>query len=258
MPKGAIMRPETYSTQHLLEVFMIEKILTLKSVASLLGDASKRTAVRKLGALKGRASYSHAGKYYTLDACADYDKFGLWSFKDIHFSKYGTLINTILQLVSHSEEGYFAFQLQELLKVRVHNALTKLYSSKYLVREQIGGEYLYLCPVFKDRQLKSREQVIQKQFEVPKTSAQIAGFPETIQDNMRFLIENLNEQQRRLYLGLESIKLGHGGDRCIAQITGIDVKTIARGRRELETRNITADRIRRVGAGRPPLKKKLK
>ena len=249
------MRSETYNTQHLLEIFMIEKVLTLKSVTSLLGDASKRTAIRKLNALKGRASYSHAGKYYTLDGCADYDKFGLWSFKDIHFSKYGTLINTILQLVSHSEEGYFAIQLQELLKVRVHNALAKLYTSKHLIREQIGGEYLYLSPVFKDQQLERREQMIQKQFEATGTSGQMAGFPEAIQDTMRFLLDNLNEQQRRLYLGLESIKLGHGGDRCIAQITGVDVKTIARGRSELQTKNITADRIRRVGAGRHPLKK---
>lgn len=249
------MRPETYKTQHLLEVFMIKKVLTLKSVASLLGEASERTAIRKISALTGHASYSHAGKYYTLDACADYDKFGLWSFKGIHFSKYGTLNATILELVSHSEEGYFAFQLQELLKVRVHNALAKLYSSHRLVREQIGEKYLYLSPVFRDQQLENREQLIQEQLEVTAIPAQIAGFPEIVQDNMRFLIENLNEQQKRLYLGLESIKLGHGGDRCIAQITGVDVKTIARGRHELQTKNITADRIRRVGAGRPPLKK---
>ena len=252
------MRPERYNRQRLLDIFLIEKVLTLELVATILGNSSKRTAIRKLTALEARASYSHAGKYYTLDAYADYDKFGLWSFKDIRFSKYGTLTNTILQLVSHSTEGFFAFQLKELLKVRVHNALTKLYSSKHLVREQIGGEYLYLSPVFKVQQLERREQMIQQQLEVTKTPSTIAGLPEEIQENMRFLLENLNEQQRRLYLGLESIRLGHGGDRCIAQITGVDVKTIARGRSELETRNITADRIRRVGAGRPSLKKKPK
>jgi hypothetical protein len=43
----------------------------------------------------------------------------------------------------------------------------------------------------------------------------------------------LDEQQRRLYAGLESFKLGHGGDRKIAKCLGLDVHTVARGRREL-------------------------
>ena len=51
---------------------------------------------------------------------------------------------------------------------------------------------------------------------------------------MNVLLSRLDEQQRRWYTGLESLKLGHGGDRLLAQITGMDEKTIRRGRRELE------------------------
>jgi hypothetical protein len=72
---------------------------------------------------------------------------------------------------------------------------------------------------------------------------------------MRFLSSILNEQHRRLYLGMESLKLGHGGDVRISEITGVNVKTIARGRDELQAQEITVDRIRQVGAGRPPVKK---
>jgi len=36
-----------------------------------------------------------------------------------------------------------------------------------------------------------------------------------------------------LYAGLESLKAGHGGDRRLAELTGMDVHTVARGRREL-------------------------
>jgi hypothetical protein len=205
-------------------------------------------------ALGCRASYSHAGQYYTLDECANYNPVGLWSFKGIHFSKYGTLMNTIVHLVGCSEEGYFASELQVLLHVRVHNALTALQSGERLVREQMGGQYLYVCPFGKEHQLEKRHQSIQKRIEGAhaKTTKYI---PETIQESMRFLSTLLNEQHRRLYLGMESMKLGHGGDARVSQITGINVKTIARGRRELQAKSVTVDRIRRSGAGRPPVKK---
>jgi len=32
----------------------------------------------------------------------------------------------------------------------------------------------------------------------------------------------LDEQQRRLYAGLESMKLGHGGDSVLAEVLGLD------------------------------------
>ncbi len=38
----------------------------------------------------------------------------------------------------------------------------------------------------------------------------------------------LDEQQRRLYAGLESMKLGHGGDSVLAEFLGLDPHTIAR------------------------------
>ena len=72
---------------------------------------------------------------------------------------------------------------------------------------------------------------------------------------MRVLLSVLNEKQRRLYLGFESIRLGHGGDAQISRLTGANVKTIARGRRQLQSRDITVERIRDVGGGRPPAKK---
>jgi hypothetical protein len=253
MPKGAIMRPEEYKISHLKKIFSIEKVLTLESVRGLLANPSKRTAIRKLNITGCRASYSHAGKYYTIDEYASYNKYGLWSFENIHFSRHGTLIETIPYLINHSKEGYFARELNELLHVRVHNPLAKLFTHKRVVREQIGGEYLYLSPISPAKQLENRHQSIQLRIDQSCYAAE--DIPETIQEGIRFLISHLNEKQRRLYLGLESMKLGHGGDLRISRISDVNVKTIARGRRELVSKKVTLERIRRIGAGRPPLKK---
>jgi hypothetical protein len=75
--------------------------------------------------------------------------------------------------------------------------------------------------------------------------------------HINFLVSTLDEHQRRLYVGLESQRLGHGGDRAIAQITGLSVDTIAAGRHELQTAQPTP-RIRAAGAGRPRVEKKMR
>jgi len=66
----------------------------------------------------------------------------------------------------------------------------------------------------------------------------------------------LDEQQRRLYAGLEAHKLGHGGDRRIAGFLGLDGHTVARGRRELFGEQVQRQRVRAPGGGRKPTEKK--
>ena len=74
---------------------------------------------------------------------------------------------------------------------------------------------------------------------------------------MNFFLSTLDEHQRRLYVDLESQKLGHGGDQRLAMITGLSVDTIAKGRRELELAEPT-DRIRAPGGVRCPVEKKTR
>jgi hypothetical protein len=75
---------------------------------------------------------------------------------------------------------------------------------------------------------------------------------------MNLLLSRMDEQQRRWYVALESLRVGHGGDVLLEQITGLNVETIHRGREELdnELQDRPADRIRRPGGGRPPVEKK--
>jgi hypothetical protein len=81
-----------------------------------------------------------------------------------------------------------------------------------------------------------------------------------LHEQMNLLLHRLDEQQRRWLAGLESKKIGYGGDSIVARITGLHVDTIRRGREELDAglANRPLDRIRRPGAGRPPVKKKIR
>lgn len=249
------MRPEEYSTSKLIELLEKERILSLKRVAVALGKPSRTTLFRKLAEIGGRTSYSHRGRYQTLDRIAEYDDNGLWNFRGVHFSRRGTLLETIVYLVEHSEKGYFASELRALLEVRVHNALAHLYGAKLLDRDQHADQYLYISPTTGAKQLEKREEAIHQQAQTPE-APYVEQMPSEFRERMRLLVSVLNEKQRRLYLGLESMRLGHGGDAMISRMTGVNVKTIALGRRQLQAGNITMERIREVGAGRPSIKKK--
>ena len=81
-----------------------------------------------------------------------------------------------------------------------------------------------------------------------------------IHHRMNLFLSRLDEQQRRWYVAMESQKMGHGGDALMSQITGMDVETIRRGRRELDEELIDrpSDHIRVEGSGRPSVEKKTR
>lgn len=81
-----------------------------------------------------------------------------------------------------------------------------------------------------------------------------------IHHQMNVFLSRLDEQQRRWYVALESKKIGHGGDKQLSEITGMDVETIRRGRRELDEdlASRSSERIRMEGGGQPAVEKKTR
>jgi hypothetical protein len=77
---------------------------------------------------------------------------------------------------------------------------------------------------------------------------------------MILLFGRLDEDQRRWFVALEAGRIGHGGDRLMSQITGMDEKTIRRGREELDASlaDRPVDRIRQLGGGRLAVEKKTR
>jgi len=75
---------------------------------------------------------------------------------------------------------------------------------------------------------------------------------------MNLFLSRLDEAQRRWYVALESNRVGPGGDRRLAEITGLDEQTIRRGRADLATdlADVPVARVRRAGGGRPSVEKK--
>jgi hypothetical protein len=88
---------------------------------------------------------------------------------------------------------------------------------------------------------------------------EIGGDLEQWQNELHLVLSQLNEKQKRLVVGLLARAAGWGGQTLLARMTRLDRKTIRRGCQDLENglKDCPADRVRREGAGRPPIEKKL-
>lgn len=233
-----------FSAESLRALLQAQKIATMPQLKAALGTSVDVTVFRKLATLPYRTSYSHRGAYYTLDSNARYDAAGLWSHQDVYFSRYGTLLETAAVLVDNAPAGYFADELEAAVHVPVKDPLRQLAQAGSLERREVMGRYLYCAA---DRARRQEQLALRQAQQNPSDELQAA---------IVLFYSSLDEQQRRLYAGLESLEQGHGGDRRMAQLLGLDVETVARGRRELLSGQILRERVRREGGGRPQTEKK--
>jgi hypothetical protein len=238
------MKPIRFTAERLEAFLQNNQVATLPQLKAALGTAVDVTVFRKLSTLPYRTSYSHRGAYYTLDTQAHYDELGLWSYRDIYFSRHGTLLDTIAALVTKSPAGYFTDELEAVVRVAAKDALRQLAQRDRLYRRALGGRYLYCAS---ERGRRQEQWAARQAQQSPEDDLQAA---------MVLFYSLLDEQQRRLYTGLESLEWGHGGDQRMAQLFGLDADTVARGRVELLSGQVLQDRVRRVGGGRPQAEKK--
>jgi len=233
-----------YPTDRLVGLLRDQKVATMPQLKSALGTSVTFTVLRKLSPLGYRSSYSHSGTYYTLDSIAQYDEQGLWSCRDIHFSRHGTLVNTAATLVTNAPAGYFTDELDALVHVATKDALRHLVQRGRLSRRELAGRYLYCA---QERPRRQEQWAARQAQQRPDAELQAA---------IVLFYGLLDEQQRRLYAGLESLEWGHGGDQRVAQLFGLDVATVARGRADLLSGQVLHERVRCVGGGRPRAEKK--
>ena len=132
------------SVETLRNLFTSESVVDLPRIRSALGDASAMTAYRYLKQLPYKRSYNNNGRYYCLYEPSRHDRFGLWSMGDIHFSMDSSLGYTAQRLVNEAQAGMTHRELQDRLRVRVHNTLLTLLRQEKIQRERLGALYVYL------------------------------------------------------------------------------------------------------------------
>ncbi len=98
------------------------------------------------------------------------------------------------------------------------------------------------------------------QCQCPNCQQEAVHPDQALHRQMNLLLSRLDEQQRRWYVAVEANRIGPHGDELLAQITGMDPKTIQRGRQELkhDLAERPVERVQLPGGGRPAAEKKMR
>jgi len=247
------MRTPSFLANRLRDFLHVNTIATLPELKQALGTSVGITVFRKLKELSYLTSYSHRGSYYTLVEIPQFDPLGLWSFRSVWFSRWGTLVTTVETLVNGAPQGYFANELQQILHVEVKDTLLQLVQQRRISRQPVTGLFLYGS---RDASVRRRQVLARQALSDIPGSASAEVSPDELKASLVLFSSLLDEQQRRLYAGLESLKFGRGGDQKLAELLQLDPHTVARGRQELLAQEVEWDRVRKPGGGRKPAEKK--
>lgn len=149
---------KTRSPETLVDLLQSENVVTFAKMQNALGAASRATTFRYLKHVQYMRSYNHNGRFYSFRDPSNFDRWGLYFYRDVCFSRDGKLGDTVRRLVRESEAGTTQRELQNLLKVRVQVLLLEAVRQNKIRRELVEGFYLYIHndPVISDTQLKCR------------------------------------------------------------------------------------------------------
>jgi len=250
------MRPTSFESSVLRQYLRRNKIADLPELKRVLGTGTGLTVFRKLKQLDYLTSYTHRGRFYTLPEIAHFDDRGLWSHEGVWFSRHRTLLATVEIFVKQSLRGYYAHELADDLHAEVQQPLRQLVAQQRLARTELDGQFLYTAsePSPRRKQILARRSA--QAVPVAVDSAAVLASPDELKAAILLFYSLLDEQQRRLFAGLESIRRGHGGDTLLGDFLGLDVHTVARGRQQLLEQNVVPGQTRRAGGGRTSTEKK--
>jgi hypothetical protein len=168
------------------------------------------TAWRLLHEVGYFTSYNYNANFYTLASIPRFNDQGLWRYRDIRFSKWGNLPETVIAVVEKSQLGMTAQELAGFLGVRnLKPLLTRLSFNQQLRRETMHGVFVYLAveQIQREQQLECRRIESARQVPLPNPEQIIALLVEMIQHPQLTVRQWARRLARRnIPLGMQAIK----------------------------------------------------
>jgi hypothetical protein len=155
------MLDKTASAKALRRYFRRFPVADLEALFVLLETHSRMSVFRRLREQGYYSSFTHAGRYYTLRDIPQFDERGLWFRQGVGFSRAGTLKATMVDLIETAACGYTHAELEQVLRLRVHNTALVLVQQGHLGRERLEKTYLYVSalPSRAAEQVRARERL---------------------------------------------------------------------------------------------------
>jgi hypothetical protein len=140
------------------------RVAQLSQLATQL-ELSTKTVQRALVKAGYFTSINRNASFVTLKDVPQFDRLGLWSFKEIHFSKHGNLRETLVKLVEQAPGGCTLQELEECVGTRSHNHLSQLVRQGNVQRFLLGRNAVYVSA----RAQHAKQQEVRRRAVEPAT-----------------------------------------------------------------------------------------
>jgi hypothetical protein len=140
---------------------------------------SHMTVFRALSKYGYHSSVNHNASYYTLHDIPRFDGDGLWTYREVCFSEHGSLRRTLIRLTEKSPVGLTVAELEQRVRTKVGNLLSRLCQQQQLSRCFAGRQAVYLA-VDRERQQQQRQERERQEIHAPRASSSMdtgSGFP---------------------------------------------------------------------------------
>jgi hypothetical protein len=154
-----------------------KRIGTMKILREELA-VSHMTVFRAFQKYGYHSSVNRNASYYTLHDIPRFDEDGLWTYREICFSEHGSLSKTLVNLVRESPTGLTVAELEQRVKTKVGNLLSRLCQQQQLGRCFAGREAVYLAADTERQRQQERERQESRVLQAFSSSdAEPARFP---------------------------------------------------------------------------------
>jgi hypothetical protein len=167
----------TPAETQIVETLQQRRVETSSRLAEQL-KLSTKTVQRALAKVQHFTSINGNGAYVTLKDIPRFDEHGLWTHREVCFSKHGNLRETLTALVERSPAGCTLQELEVQVQTRAHNHVSQLIRDGQLTRFSLGRYAVYLsCDDRRQaKQWTARQQEI-RQPSVSDTSPPTVSVP---------------------------------------------------------------------------------
>lgn len=178
--------------------FQSKKILTVDQIAQSL-KSSIISARRRLKEWAAFTSYNKKGRYYTLPNVPEFDKNGIWFYRDVFFTKHRNLKQTIVYLVVNSSTGMSSKEIGEIVGLDPTSFMHHFRDVPGIRREKHQNRFIYYSDnaAIYTRQRQKRVLLTQKLKRFPSNSDAIVILVQLIKHpniSMKELSNKLSRQ----------------------------------------------------------------
>jgi len=192
-----------------IKLFKQKKIMTVLELSKRM-DCSIPTIRKRLSQWRTYTSYNKNGRYYVLPRVPRFDEHGLWEYRGVRFSRFGTLKQTVIQLVTASEGGLSASDIGTVVGIDPRSFMLQFRDSPEIRREKIEGAYIYFSGTAADYrvQKKTREAVAAEQaLPLPSDSEAIAILVDILKHPRTTIQESAGRMRRKkISVGEQAIR----------------------------------------------------